>query len=182
MRAKKLTATELLLLGLVSEMPRHGYELEQVIAQRGMGEWTPIGFSSIYFVLGKLEQKGFVASEVPASAKAKKRFSITPAGSEALVAETLEAFATIRSTASPLQIGLLHWSVLDRDQALGALQKRITLLQQELDRIEGIRFAQQPLPDYIDALFDHSLHQLEAESAWLTRTLDYMQTKPWPSP
>lgn len=182
MGLQKLTASELLLLGLVSEMPRHGYELEQVIAQRGMGEWTQIGFSSIYFVLGKLDQKGFVSSEVPASAKAKKRVSITDAGREALVAETLEAFATVKSTVSPLQMALLHWSVLDRDQALGALQKRIALVKQELDRLEGIRFAQQPLPDHIDALFDHSLHQLEAEAAWLTKTLDYMQTKPWPHP
>ena len=47
---KLLTDSELLLLGLVAEMPRHGYELEQVIEQRGMREWTQIGFSSIYFV------------------------------------------------------------------------------------------------------------------------------------
>ena len=51
-----LTDAELLLLGLVSEMPRHGYELEQVIETRGMREWTQVGFSSIYFVLGKLEK------------------------------------------------------------------------------------------------------------------------------
>ncbi|MEQ9246341.1 MAG: PadR family transcriptional regulator, partial [Nitratireductor sp.] len=60
-----LTDAELLLLGLVAEMPRHGYELEQIIDTRGMREWTQVGFSSIYFVLGKLEKSGLVAAEVP---------------------------------------------------------------------------------------------------------------------
>lgn len=55
-----LSDAELLALGLVAEMPRHGYELEQVIEERGMREWTQIGFSSIYFVLGKLEKAGLV--------------------------------------------------------------------------------------------------------------------------
>ena len=38
--ANKVTDAELLLLGLVAEMPRHGYELEQIIEERGMREWT----------------------------------------------------------------------------------------------------------------------------------------------
>jgi hypothetical protein len=41
-------------LGLLAEMPRHGYQLEQVIDDRGMREWTEIGFSSIYFVLNNV--------------------------------------------------------------------------------------------------------------------------------
>jgi DNA-binding PadR family transcriptional regulator len=60
---KHLTDAELLLLGLVAEMPRHGYELDQVIQQRGMREWTEIGFSSIYFVLGKLEKLGLATAK-----------------------------------------------------------------------------------------------------------------------
>ena len=55
MAVKELTDAELLVLGLVVEMPRHGYQLEQVIEQRAMREWTQIAFSSIHFVLGKLE-------------------------------------------------------------------------------------------------------------------------------
>ena len=66
---KDLTDAELLLLGLVAEMPRHGYELDQVIEERGMREWTQIGFSSIYFVLGKLQKLGLVTAKKPAGAR-----------------------------------------------------------------------------------------------------------------
>jgi DNA-binding PadR family transcriptional regulator len=179
MKAEQLTSTELMVLGLVAEMPRHGYDLEQVIVRRGMREWTSIGFSSIYFVLGKLEQKHLVVAAKPASAKAKKSYSITEKGREVLVRETLAAFGNIRTSSSPLLMGMLHWPVLSREQAIGALQKRSELVNQELVRLEGIHFNQQPLPDHVDALFEFSIHQLKAESKWISKTLAYMQTKPW---
>jgi DNA-binding PadR family transcriptional regulator len=40
MYMRDLTDSELLVLSLVAEMPRHGYELEQIIEKRGMREWT----------------------------------------------------------------------------------------------------------------------------------------------
>ena len=84
-----LTDSELLVLGLVAEMPRHGYELEQIIELRGMREWTQIGFSSIYFVLGKLEKKGLIVARQPEKAKTKKSYTITDIGHEILVSQTL---------------------------------------------------------------------------------------------
>jgi DNA-binding PadR family transcriptional regulator len=44
---EKLTDAELTVLGLVAEVPRHGYELEAIVAERGIREWTALGFSSI---------------------------------------------------------------------------------------------------------------------------------------
>jgi hypothetical protein len=45
--------------------------------------------------------------------------------------------------------------------------------------MEGIHFEQQPLPDYVDAVFEFSLGQLKSEADWLDRTLEYMETKAW---
>ena len=42
-----MTPAELAVLGLIVEQPRHGYEIEKVIEDRGMREWTEIGFSTI---------------------------------------------------------------------------------------------------------------------------------------
>jgi DNA-binding PadR family transcriptional regulator len=179
MRPKDLTDGELLVLGLVAEMPRHGYELEQVIEQRGMREWTRIGFSSIYFVLGKLEQKGLVKAEAPATAKAKKSYKLTRAGEQTVVSQTLAALKSVRPTYSSLLMGMIHWAVLTRDQALDALQTRKDAVAKELERLESIHFEQQPLPDYVDSMFEFSLGQLRAEAEWIAKTLDYMQTKPW---
>jgi DNA-binding PadR family transcriptional regulator len=181
MVGKQLTDSELLVLGLVAEMPRHGYDLEAVIEQRGMREWTEIGFSSIYFVLGKLENRGLIKAEAPAGATAKKTYKITAAGRKTLVRQTLAALGSVRSNHSSLLLGMIHWSVLTRDQALSALQARKDALARELERLQDIHADQQPLPDYVDAMFDYTIGQLRAEGDWIATTLDYMQTKPWNS-
>ncbi|WP_171015886.1 PadR family transcriptional regulator [Devosia sp. FKR38] len=174
-----LTDAELMLLGLVSEMPRHGYELEQVIETRGMREWTPIGFSSIYFVLGKLERAGLVKAEVAAGAKARKVFSITAIGRDALLDQTKTALATFRPTFSSLLLGMTHWPVLTRDAALEGLEQRKASIDAEVERIEVLRRQRQPMPDHVEVLFDFSAGQLAAERMWITTTLNYMRSKPW---
>jgi DNA-binding PadR family transcriptional regulator len=179
MTVKNLTDSEFLVLGLVAEMPRHGYELEQVIKARGMREWTQIGFSSIYYVLGKLEQKGLIKADTPATPKAKKSYEMTTKGRETLVEQTLATLKTVHPTYPSLLLGMIHWPVLTRDQALDALRTRKSALAEELERIESIHFEGQPLPDYVDAIFEFSIGQLKAEADWIDRTLAYMETKPW---
>jgi len=174
-----LTDSELLVLGLVAEMPRHGYQLEQVIAQRGMREWTQIGFSSIYFVLGKLEKKGLVNAKTPATEKARKSYVMTKAGRKALVSRTLAALKTVRPAYASVLMGMIHWPVLTRTQALEALQARGESVQGELKRLGDIHFDQQPLPDYVDNMFDFVIGQLRAEAEWISNTFEYMRTKPW---
>jgi DNA-binding PadR family transcriptional regulator len=175
----EMTEPELLVLGLVAEMPRHGYQLAQEIEQRGMREWTPIGFSSIYFLLGKLEKKRLVRSKEPARAKARKVFTITAAGRKALVAQTLASLSTYQPTYPSVVLGMLHWPVLEKDEALNALQARGEAITAEVTRLRDIQIERQPLPDFVEALFDFSLGQLKAEEEWTARTLDYMKTKPW---
>jgi DNA-binding PadR family transcriptional regulator len=180
---KGLTDAELLLLGLVAEMPRHGYELDQVIEQRGMREWTQIGFSSIYFVLGKLETLGLVTAKKRARAgpgtKARKAYSLTPAGRRALTAQTIAALRDVQSPCSSVLLGMINWSALKRERALEALQARCKAIEAELARLGAIQVEQQPLPDHVEALFEYSLGQLRAEAAWASRTLAYMTRKPW---
>lgn len=174
----KLTDAELMLLGLVAEMPRHGYELEQVIETRGMREWTPIGFSSIYFVLGKLEKAGLVKAEVAAGAKARKVFAITENGHGVLLEQTQAALASFRPTFSSLLLGMTHWTALERDAALDSLELRKASIDAEIERVERVRRQRQPMPDHIEAVFDFSAGQLNAERNWITATLDYMRSKP----
>ena len=179
MRARNLTDAELLVLGLVAEMPSHGYQLEQVIEERGMREWTQIGFSSIYFVLGKLKKMRLVTAKRPAGAKAKKIYAVTDNGRGALVMQTHTALRNVRPTYSSVLLGMIHWPVLERTAALDALRARGDAIKAELRRLRNIQIDQQPLPDFVDALFDFSAGQVEAESEWIARTLDYMKCKPW---
>lgn len=178
-----LTDADLLLLGLVAEMPRHGYELDQVIEQRGMRQWTQLAFSSIYFVLGKLQKHKLVRTRrstgATTGATARKVYSVTPAGRRALAAATAAALRQVRPAYSPVLVGMLNWPALTRPRALAALHARSEALEAELARLGAIQIEQQPLPDHVEALFEYSIGQLRAEAAWVTRTLAYMRAKPW---
>lgn len=169
------------MLGLVAEMPRHGYQLDQVIEHRGMREWTPIGFSSIYFVLGKLEKSGLIsaAKAERASEKARKVYTVTRTGRRALVKQSVAALRNVRPTYSSVLLGMVNWSVLSREEALEALQARRHALDAERERLASIQLDQQPQPDHVEALFEYSLAQLRAEAQWVSQTLDYMTSKPW---
>ena len=181
MLGAQLTDSELLVLGLVAEKPRHGYELEDVIERRAMRAWTQIGFSSIYFVLGKLERAKLVSARRAAGAgtKARRTYAITSSGLRTLARQTATALATVRPTYSSVLLGMVNWSVLPRSDALAALDTRREAIAAEVARIGVIQVDQQPLPDHVDALFDHVIGQLTAEAEWVTRTLEYMSTKPW---
>ena len=56
-KGTEITNSELALLGLLMESPMHGYQIEQIIEDRGMREWTTIDLSSIYYLLHKMRDK-----------------------------------------------------------------------------------------------------------------------------
>lgn len=181
MAVKDLTDAELLVLGLVAEMPRHGYQLDQVIEQRVMREWTQIGFSSIYYVLVQLEKMGLVTAKRPpdARSKAKRIYTVTKTGHRALAAQTIAALRDVRPSYSSVLLGMINWPALSRRKALEALQARSQALEAERARLAAIQIDQQPLPDHVEALFEYSIGQLRAEAAWVAHTLAYMANKPW---
>ncbi len=175
---KTLTDAELLLLGLVAEMPRHGYELEHVIEDRGMREWTGIAFSSIYFVLNKLEGLALVKAEQPSGEKARKQYSVTATGKKALRAQSLKALGECRPAHASVLMGMIHWPLLNKAEALKALRVRKMSIANEQARLEHVHISRQPLPDHVDVMFEYSLGQLAAESDWVTKTIAYMELKP----
>jgi hypothetical protein len=111
--------------------------------------------------------------------KARKVYSLTRKGRRTLEAETSAALSTIRPTYSSVLLGMINWAALDRDDALHALKKRGEAIEDETARLWKLQTTQQPLPDFVEAIFDHAIGQLRSEAAWVDRTLEYMGTKPW---
>jgi DNA-binding PadR family transcriptional regulator len=162
-----LTPAELTLLGLLVEAPRHGYELEVVITDRGMREWTEIGFSSIYYLLGKLRDRGLI-TEVgpPARGKSRKVFGATEDGRAACAAAAEQAIATLRPVFPTVLVGLANQPVIPPERLRSALADRADALTAKIAEVRAAAAA--PAPDFVRAIFDYSLRLLEAEQAWLS--------------
>ena len=173
-----MTNAELAILSLVGEAPRHGYEIEQTIEARGMREWTEIGFSSIYYVLKKLEKNGYIESQLcpPAGrGPARRVFRITPEGRAALTAATRSTLAEPQPTYSALSLGLANLPLLPREEALDALNTyRESLVQHRLHVLARAE-VQGPLPLHVELVFDYGLTLLTAEIDWIEKAMNELK-------
>jgi DNA-binding PadR family transcriptional regulator len=165
-----LTPAELALLSLVAEKPSYGYELENVIEARGMRNWTEIGFSSIYYLLRKLERKGFVSSEERqhgGAGKARVVYSILRPGRQALLNGVKEALSTPQPAPPVFLLGLANLPLLEVDQVLDDLDQYLDGLDQRQRSWEEDRSELGEAPHFVQAMFDYSQALLDAEHAWV---------------
>ena len=108
MRAAKMLASgdlRLIILALLSEKPRHGYEIIKAIEEHSSGIYSPSP-GMVYPALTYLEELGHAASE---SEGTKKLYTITEAGAaylnenRASVEETLDQLARFGRNLSKFQ-------------------------------------------------------------------------------
>jgi len=164
----KLTNAEYAILGLLVERPCHGYDLERLIEERGMREWTELAFSSIYYILKKLQQRQLIEPRRTSKKKTRKTYAPTSNG-HALHGET-----TLRLLGEPgpsypsILLAMANWPALKPEQALKALRHRRSSLKATLDRIAG---KPRPGPAFVDVLFDYSISQIKSELDWVERSL-----------
>ncbi len=169
-----LTQSEYAILGLLAERPRHGYDLEQVIEERGMREWTELAFSSIYYVLKKLQARGLIepAPDEGGGRGRRNSYRVSEDGLRVLRRTTLAFLGEPHPVYPSVLLGLANWPCVKGGEAIRALRQRRSAVREHLDRLEEKRRAGPERPQFVDALFDFGLSQLQAESAWIERTLE----------
>lgn len=164
----QLSTSEQLILGIIAERPRHGYDIETVIAERGMREWTDIGFSSIYYLLDKLKAKKYIRAA--AGSGARKTYEITQAGIDACTTATKDILLA-EPAKSSLLVGLANSPFLSAGELAATLQQRQTANDLHINRMQKAMQQQSPLPTFVEAIFNHSLGQLHAENSWIRETV-----------
>ncbi|MEW2377860.1 PadR family transcriptional regulator [Micromonospora sp. NPDC047812] len=164
----ELTTAELTVLGLIIERPRHGYDLEQVIARRGIRQWSDIGFSSIYYLLAKLEKRGLVhVPEAPAAPKSRHVFHATAEGRAAAARTALALIEEPQPVRHPLLVGIANLPLFSERQYAQALRTRLARVEARIESVRAAQQAQDPLPHPAREVFSYSLSLLEAERQWL---------------
>ncbi len=175
-----MTPAEFTILSLIVEKPCHGWEIEQIIESRGMREWTALGFSSIYYLLQKLETKKMVTSQtelLPGRGPARKVYHATTAGRKACHKETLAALQTTHKSEAPILMGLANLPHISQHEAAAALKNCRRNLEERLANIKARRKDQRPLAFHVEALFDYSLTRIEAEKKWIEKMITLLEVK-----
>jgi DNA-binding PadR family transcriptional regulator len=176
-----MTNAELVVLTLVAERPRHGYQIEQVIAEREMREWTELGFSSIYYILNKLEDQALIKSRLEQTSgrgPARKVYTITKAGWETCQAGILQSLAEPPRPESMFLLGLANLPAVSKKEALLALKLYADRLADRTEHlVSRLQIGGDSLPFHVEAMFEFSLSMIQAESAWLKQFIQQLEAQ-----
>lgn len=177
----RISDLETAILGLLYEEPQYGYQLEKTIEGWGMRNWTQIGFSSIYYVLKKLEKKEMVTSKLEKveGKPSRKVFTITEFG-RATMKETLtDLLSWNKKILNPFDLGLAYLNYLEPQEVIDCLENYMESAQGRIKFLESSVEMQKELkaPYYVVALFSRPLASLKTEMEWVKEFIDEIKMK-----
>ena len=166
-----LTNSELIILGLVAEEPKYGYQIEQDIIQRGMREWTEVAFSSIYYILNKLEDHALLSSEKRSEGDrpARKIYTLTGQGWQTYREAVRVRLTDPRPRTEDFDLGLANMLALEKPELLQAIRINQTALEERIGKVKA-KYASdggEQLAFPARELFQHSLSIMSAELEWM---------------
>jgi len=175
--SNELTQSEVAILSLLSEGEQHGYGLNEAIEQRGFRNWTNIGFSSIYWILNRMEKAKFIASRKDPSKKGPERklYRLTPKGQSALLDSIRSSISIPEHVRTRVDLGAAYVGLLPREEAIRCFETYRKTMQKRIDGIAAARKAQEPLPFGAQIIFDHGAIKGKAELEWVDQVLDRLK-------
>jgi DNA-binding PadR family transcriptional regulator len=167
-----LTATETIILGLLFENDYYGYEIEEIIKERGMRDWTEIGFSSIYNALSKAEKAGLVISKYDKQYGSPKRkiYSLTATAKTDFLEEVKRMLSNPKRVYSEFDIGMAYSNLLDENEFKSCIEEYQKSLEIRMNNLQKKYRGNPELQKHanIKALFTRPLHLIAAEIDWIT--------------
>ena len=119
----KQTAVTPVVLGLLANKPRSGYDIKTVVDRSTRFFWAA-SYGQIYPELKRLEEAGLIEGEdVPKGGRERRVYKLTPAGHEALAEWLLGSTTTVELRDESL-LRLFFADALPHEQALLLLEGR----------------------------------------------------------
>ncbi|MFQ6015246.1 MAG: PadR family transcriptional regulator [Anaerolineae bacterium] len=175
-----MTTVEIAVLGLIAEKPRHGYEIDAVIEERGMRNWTDIGFSSIYSALKRLEKAGLVTGQVQYQEPAppKKVYHITAKGQEELKSQVARLLSAPKRPISEFDLGVANLPVLSKTEVIEHLRAYLSILEERISFLEKAAQEMAQAPFFVLGLFTRPLAHSRIERDWVRGFVEEIESQP----
>ncbi|RUT30662.1 PadR family transcriptional regulator [Paenibacillus zeisoli] len=173
-----LSNVEFTLLQIIAECNQaSGYDINKLIDQRGYREWANIGTTSVYAGLKKLNDKGLIEHEESGEKSGKgpmpTRFVVTEKGFRTLRDDVISSLSSSRERDNRFDLGLAALPVVEKDEAIEALRKRLDFLGETMNHLRQMYESQggAHLPLHVRALFLHPVSLIESEQAFVSRII-----------
>lgn len=164
---------ELILLGLLKESPKHGYEIKRRIKEI-LSLFAGIDLKSIYYPLQILEKRGLVVKRISKPGRRPQRlvYALTPKGENYFSDLLAKSFLDFKRPQFSLDLSLYFLHYIKPDIAKRRLRARMLILKQ-LSR--GLRQVVNSLknkkPSSLLYISEHNLQMVETESKFLTNLI-----------
>ncbi|MDD4940147.1 MAG: PadR family transcriptional regulator [Candidatus Omnitrophica bacterium] len=161
---------ELILLGLLKESPKHGYEIKKKIKEI-VSLFAGVSLKSIYYPLRILEQRNLVTKRSGKAGRRPLRFvyALTQKGEARFRELVAKSFLNFKRPQFSLDISLYFLNYVDPRIVKRRLRARMLLLA-KLSRSlkESARSLRRKKPASISRILEHNLQMVEAESKFLS--------------
>ena len=156
-----------MLLGLISQEPRHGYDLKNAFETLLGGTWS-LNIGQVYTTLARLERDGLVESEtVPQDLLPdRKVYTITPAGQAELEIWLNEPAVESIRLKNEFFIKLLVHRLVSSDEFNTLIWKQRQANMQTLAELTSLH-SEPTLEPVTNLLIEGAILQVEADLKWL---------------
>ena len=165
---KSMRIQRLVILGILKEGPKHGYQVKKII-QKEMGIFSEFEMQSIYYPLSKMEEQGLVKKkEIKGENNLNKyTYHITPRGEKEFFELCRQIFLSQRQPFVELDVALYFLPFLDKKKILPLLRLRLWFLEKVkrwlLEKQKGYK----DTPKNLTLLFKHHFKLASAEREFL---------------
>jgi DNA-binding PadR family transcriptional regulator len=155
------------LLGLLSQEPRHGYDLKHAFEAMLGGTW-PLNVGQVYTTLARLGRDGLVESQVVPQdlLPDRKTYSLTESGQEELERWLAEPTQGTIRLKDEFFIKLLIHQLVASEDALDLIWKQRQVYMQKLAQLTALRTAPSLAPA-TKLLVEGAILHVEADMEWL---------------
>jgi len=166
---------EAAILGLMFEENLYGYEIEKTIEERNMRKWTEIGFSSIYYILKRLERSELVeSSEKQVEGRNRRIYSITNKGEESMKEKVRDLLTNNVKIISPFDLGIAYIHILKKRTATKCLDEYINSAEERMIRLAmSLQNPEYEETNYRKvALLERPLELIKTEITWVKQFIE----------
>jgi DNA-binding PadR family transcriptional regulator len=170
-----MSETELLLLGLLKESPKHPYRIKKKIEELS-NTFLGLRIESIYYPLKKMEEKGLISKKIIRKGKRPERYiySITKEGEIRFLELLNRSFLSIQRPYFNIDLSLYFLPYVDKDIAKRKLKARVALLNRIKRGLEKAKLDFKKELTHFAIILEHNLELVKSEIKFITHLISFL--------
>ena len=165
---------DLILLGLLKEGPKHGYEIKRLI-RKVLGNFTSVETTSIYYPLAKLEKKGLLIKKKGRKGKYPEKYvyHLTKKGDREFKTLLNKSFLRVQRPHMDLDLSLFFLPLVNPSIARRRLSNKLNGLKNVLKWLELQKktLGRKNASYHLQAITQHNIEGLKTELKFISNLI-----------